>query len=271
MGVSVTAKIVDRSCSSHSNFKHLLTPFYSYFRGTDLSISSSSPDSCIFFKISQPPTNSPFIYSWGNVGQLLNVFIACRSSWSSNMFFAANGTPCTCNMRVAIALKPHCGASGTPFMYNRTGFSFTSFSICSFTDKMSSGALCTGLKSLWVSSSPSLVDSFFGYFCWRANQAPELFDEDRLRRAARALEEDCMLQCDDSNEERSERRRSCVNHMHWALYEHEAEFDARAQWRRVPFLLAAFHARAQWRQYRSRVRLAFVFLPRAGSREAPRK
>src|SRR6185436_18750291 len=75
---------------------------------------------------SAPPTNLPFTYNCGMVGQLEYSLIPWRTSWSlSTSTVATFSTPHASRICTAAALKPHIGASGVPFMYSTTGLPVT--------------------------------------------------------------------------------------------------------------------------------------------------
>lgn len=72
--------------------------------------------------MSQPPKNSPSIYSWGKVGQLEYSFSPCLNSSFSRMFIVSKCTFKDFNICTTVWENPHCGKSLDPFI-NRTTFS----------------------------------------------------------------------------------------------------------------------------------------------------
>ena len=132
---------------SHCSF----SAFEIYF---SFRICDSSPFSCICLRISHPPTNSPSTktckvekvindrrpvdgngVTCGIVGQFENFLMLSRRSGSSNTFRLPYFAPVTSQqpyssrtsvirapyasrIRQATLLKPHIGASGTPYMHH---------------------------------------------------------------------------------------------------------------------------------------------------------
>ena len=93
---------------------------------------ASSPFSAMDEIISQPPTSSPPMKIWGNVGQLLYVFRVSLSPWlcsSSSTSTVTKSAPCASKIPTTLCENPHWGALLDPLMKATTLFSFTNRSI----------------------------------------------------------------------------------------------------------------------------------------------
>ena len=77
--------------------------------------------------MSEPPTNSPFTYSWGIVGQLAYCLMPWRISSSSSTFTVVRSfTPQAFSTCMARPEKPHIGNWAVPFMNSTTRLPLTS-------------------------------------------------------------------------------------------------------------------------------------------------
>ena len=100
--------------------------------------------------VSQPPMNSPSMYTCGIVGQFEYDLMPSRRSGSASTLKPLKLVPSALRICTTVFEKPHCGWSGTPFMKTTTLFAATSFSICACTLDSSPSAAYErtfGLKS----------------------------------------------------------------------------------------------------------------------------
>lgn len=121
-------------------------------------------------RMSHPPTNSPWTYSWGIVGHSLsksssptetkgqckntyeNSLIASLSSLSSKTLYVcifSGGTPCRSSTCMAAREKPHWGKSGVPFINRTTGVVLTAswiFALVSWERYLRASETAGGLK-----------------------------------------------------------------------------------------------------------------------------
>lgn len=75
----------------------------------------NSPDSCASHKTSQPPINSPPLYTWGMVGQLENFLMPSLNSLSSSTLRDSKLMPAlaaTSQVAARTRLLQHCRAPG---------------------------------------------------------------------------------------------------------------------------------------------------------------